>query len=438
MASTTEHAARGSGALLVVGATSGAGKSTLVTALCRAFARRADVAGVAPFKAQNMSTHTVRTADGGLIGVAQAMQARAAGVEPEARMGPILLCPTGSRSSRVIVLGKEVGESDALSYADRARTLRPLALETLTGLRSEHELVVLEGAGGAAEINLLERDLVNLPLAAAAGVPAVLVVDIERGGAFASAYGTWALLPERLRSCLKGFVINTFRGDVRLLDSGLADLEQRTGIPVLGVLPHLGDHLMLGVEDSLDLDRMLAPKVTAGARQPSAPLRVAVLQIPRLADPADLDPLVLEPSVQLRWATHPTDLSPELADLVIVPRSSSPEATETWLHERGLDAALDQARTAGPRVLHLADDAVDLDAVDLDAVDLTDDAARRAYLTRLARESGREYVAGDTAYGDAVEAHLDHLGDWVEAHLDIPRLLQLARTAVRPGQEPGW
>lgn len=349
MASTTDPpAASTTGALLVVGATSGAGKTTVVTALCRALARRG--VDVAPFKAQNMSNHAAVSQDGGEIGRAQAMQAAAARVETDARMGPVLLKPSGARSSHVVVLGRESGVADAVGYGDRARALRPVVLEALQSLRAQHEIVLLEGAGGAAEINLLERDLVNLPLAAAAGLPAVLVVDIERGGAFAAAYGTWALLPERLRSCLHGFIINSFRGDASLLEDGLRDLEARTGVPVLGVLPHLGEEVMLGQEDSLGMERQVfgpAPATVAPAR----PVRVAVVRLPHLANPADLDPLVLEPSVELRSATAPGDLGE--ADLIIVPGSRATVADLDWLRERGLERALREQAAApnGPLIL---------------------------------------------------------------------------------------
>ncbi|WP_141401530.1 cobyric acid synthase [Ornithinimicrobium cerasi] len=351
MASTTEGpGAAAAGALMVVGTTSGAGKSTLTSALCRAFARRG--VDVAPFKAQNMSNHGAVTPDGGEIGRAQAMQALAAGVETDRRMGPVLLKPSGARSSHLVVLGEEVGVADAMGYGERAARLRPLVLGALQGLRSEHEVVVLEGAGGAAEINLLDRDLVNLPLAAAAGIPAVLVVDIERGGAFAAAYGTWALLPERLRACLRGVVVNSFRGEVSLLEPGLRDLERRTGVPVLGVLPHLGDHLMLGVEDSLDLSTTLpspAPADTPTGR----PVRVRVVRLPHLANPSDLDPLVLEPDVDVRWATGPADVGD--ADLVVLPGSRATVADLGWLRACGLDGAIAALveDPDGPQVLGL-------------------------------------------------------------------------------------
>lgn len=363
VASTTEEGADRTretgrrGALMIVGTTSGAGKSTLVTALCRAFARRG--AAVAPFKAQNMSNHSAVTPDGGEIGRAQAMQAMAAGIETDRRMGPVLLKPSGAHTSHLVVLGEEVGVADAAGYGEKIPTLRPVVLDALSSLRQEHALVVLEGAGGAAEINLFDRDLVNLPLAAAAGVPTLLVVDIERGGAFATAFGTWALLPEQLRRCLRGFVLNSFRGDPSLLDPGLRELERRTGVPVLGILPHLGEHVMLGLEDSLDLDTMVdrvaAPDERAGREQTPGTLswvdrgrrlRVAVLRLPHLANPSDLDPLVLEPSVDVRWASGPAGLTD--ADLVVLPGSRATVTDLAWVRSRGLDHALGEL-AADPR-----------------------------------------------------------------------------------------
>src|SRR5688500_2049054 len=225
------------GALMVVGATSDSGKSFVVAGLCRLLARRG--VRVAPFKAQNMSLNSTVTWDGAEIGRAQAFQAFAAGVEPEAIMNPVLLKPTSDRRSQVIVLGEAIAELEAGEYGARTPALLPIVLESLQELRDEFDVVICEGAGGAAEINLLDRDIVNLPLAHAARIPAIVVGDIERGGVFASLYGTHALVPDHLRACIRGFVINRLRGDPALLGDGPAQLTGRTGVPVLGVLPHV-------------------------------------------------------------------------------------------------------------------------------------------------------------------------------------------------------
>lgn len=333
------------GALLVVGATSGAGKSTVAASLCRAWRRQGR--RVAPFKAQNMSNHAAVTPDGGEIARAQATQAHAAGVETDRRMNPVLLKPSSDRRSHLVVLGDEVSTTDARDYGHTAHGLRPVVLEAFDSLRRDHPWVVAEGAGGAAEINLLHRDLVNLPLAAAAAVPAVLVVDIDRGGAFAAAHGTLDLLPSELRARVAGVVFNRFRGDPTLLAPGIADLEARDGVPVLGILPHLGDEPMLGAEDSLDLDD-LGTGVGAGSDRP---LRVVAVRFPRVANPSDLDPLRIEPDVELRWAHRPSDLHG--ADLIVLPGSRATVDDLAWFRAAGFDRALRSvlADPDGPDVL---------------------------------------------------------------------------------------
>ncbi len=327
-----------SGALVVVGTSSGVGKSTVVAGLCRSWSRSGR--SVAPFKAQNMSNHSAVTPDGGEIGRAQASQAAAAGVEPDRRMNPVLLKPGGERHSHLVVMGIEREVVDARGYGAVTGGLRPVVLDAFDSLRRSHDLVVAEGAGGAAEINLLGRDLVNLPLARAAGVPAVLVVDIDRGGAFAAAHGTIDLLPAGLRATLAGIVINRFRGDPTLLAPGIDELERRDGVPVLGVLDHLGDEPLLGAEDALDV--AAGPSVAAalpdGATASPRPVRVAAVRLPRLANPSDLDPLVTDPDVELRWVQRPADLGD--ADLVVLPGSRATVADLAWLRQRGFDEAL--------------------------------------------------------------------------------------------------
>ncbi len=329
------RAVTNSGAILVVGATSGAGKSTVAAALCRSWRRRG--LDVAPFKAQNMSNHAAVTADGGEVGRAQAMQASAAGIDVERRMNPVLLKPNSRHGSHVVVLGDEVQTTDAATYGAVADSLKATVLDALDSLRRDHAWLVGEGAGGAAEINLLERDLVNLPLARAAGIPAVLVVDIDRGGAFASAHGSIDLLPPELRSTVIGVVFNQFRGDPSLLADGITELERRTGVPVLGVLPHLGHEPLLGVEDSLDIVTSL-PSIAAARERSRRPVRVAVIRLPHLANPSDLDPFLIEPDVALRWVTGPDSL--DGADLVVVPGSRATVDDLGWLRGQGLDQAL--------------------------------------------------------------------------------------------------
>jgi adenosylcobyric acid synthase len=317
---------------VVCGTTSDAGKSWLVTGLCRLLARRG--VRVAPFKGQNMALNAAVTADGGEIGHAQWVQALAAGVEPEVAMNPVLLKPTGERTSQVVVLGRAVGERDAVAHhADKAE-LRPVVHAALADLRQRFDVVICEGAGGAAEINLLEGDLANLPLAAEAGLPAIVVGDIERGGVFASLYGTVALLPADLAALVRGFVINRFRGDPALLGDGCAELERRCGVPTLGVVPRVAG-IDLDAEDSLALDWWSTEPGDAGE---AAVLDVAAIRLPRVANFGDLDPLRLEPGVRVRWVRSAGELG--RPHLVVLPGSKATRSDLGWLRERGLGAAI--------------------------------------------------------------------------------------------------
>jgi len=315
----------------------------VVAGLCRWFARQGT--SVAPFKAQNMSNHSAVAVDGGEVGRAQAVQADAARVDVEVAMGPILLKPSSETGSHVVVLGREVGRTDAHGWGDQARALRGVVLDALTSLRRRFDVVVAEGAGGAAEINLLDRDLVNLPLAFAAGMPVLLVVDIERGGALAAAHGTVDLVPDHLSGMIGGIAFNRFRGDPALLAPGIDELSARTGVPVLGVLPHLGPDPLLGGEDSLDVP---GSSVAGGGTGPD-PVRVVAVRLPHLANPSDLDPLRHEPDVALSWGTGPGDLAG--ADLVVVPGSRATVADLAWLRRTGMADALGRARSDGSAVL---------------------------------------------------------------------------------------
>jgi adenosylcobyric acid synthase len=315
---------------MVCGTTSDAGKSRVVTGLCRALARQG--VKVAPFKAQNMALNSLVTRSGHEIGRAQGVQALAAGVEPEVDMNPILLKPSSDRTSQVIVLGEPVGHLDAAAYHAAKPGLRDTVLAALNRLRDRFDVVVLEGAGSPAEINLLDGDLVNLWLADAAAIPALVVGDIDRGGVFASLFGTVALLPDHLRRCVAGFVINKFRGDPALLSPGLADLESRTGVPTVGVLPWV-DGLHLDAEDSLALRQPWGAEDTG----PEA-LDVCVVRFPRISNFTDVDALALESGVSVRYVSHAAALGDP--DLVILPGTKSTIGDLAWLRERGFDAAL--------------------------------------------------------------------------------------------------
>jgi adenosylcobyric acid synthase len=323
------------GGLLVCGTTSDAGKSFVVAGLCRLLARRG--VSVAPFKAQNMALNAAVTPDGSEIGHAQWVQSLAAGVEPEAAMNPILLKPTGERTSQMIVLGKAAGILSTTDYHETKDELALTVLASLADLRARYDVVICEGAGSPAEINLIDHDLVNLPLADAAGLPAIVVGDIDRGGVFAALYGTVALLPDHLRSRVEAFVVNKMRGDPALLGDAFADLERRCGVPTLGVLPMLRG-VDLDAEDSLALDR-------ADPEPPSDVdgdvLDVAAIRWPRVSNAGDLDPLRLEPAVRVRWVRSAADLG--RPDLVVLPGSKATRDDLAWFRRTGLADAVEYA-----------------------------------------------------------------------------------------------
>ena len=313
--------------LMIQGTASGVGKSLLTTALCRLFAR----AGyrVAPFKAQNMALNAAVTSDGAEIGRAQAAQAEAAGVEPTADMNPILLKPEGDDRSQLVVRGVAQGSVTFREYRERQPALFPIVAESLERVRAGFDLVLIEGAGSPAEINLRDADLVNMAIARLADAPVILVGDIDRGGVFAALVGTLALLDQADRARVRGVVINKFRGDPTILTPGIDELAAMTGVPVLGVLPYFHDRLV-PAEDSLDLDDR--------ARPGSALIDIAVVRLPRISNFDDFEPLAAEPGVAIRFVTMARDLAG--ADLVIVPGSKTTAADLQWLIDSGLAAAI--------------------------------------------------------------------------------------------------
>ena len=324
---------------MLQGTSSGVGKSLLAAAFCRIFAR----AGlrVAPFKAQNMSLNAAVTADGGEIGRAQAAQAEAAGVEATVDMNPILLKPERDDRSQLVVRGRAIDRVSFTEYRGRQAALAPLVAESLARLRAAHDVVVIEGAGSPAEINLRDADLVNMHVARLADAPVLLVGDIDRGGVFAALVGTLALLAPEDRARVAGLIVNRLRGDASILAPGLEELQARAGVPVLGVVPWIGERLM-PAEDSMDLDEM-------PAGEGSALVDVAVVRLPRIANFDDFEWLAGEPGVRVRWVTAPSGLVD--SDLVVLPGSKSVVADLAWLHERGLARAILAAASAGRPVL---------------------------------------------------------------------------------------
>jgi adenosylcobyric acid synthase len=311
---------------MIQGTASSAGKSIIVAGLCRIF--RQDGFKVAPFKAQNMALNSFVTKEGGEIGRAQAVQAEAAGIEPSVYMNPVLLKPEADASSQVIVLGKVDKTLNASQYYKHTPNLIKIIEDSLNRLRSAYDIVVIEGAGSPAEINLKKREIVNMRVAKMANSPVLLVGDIDRGGVFASIIGTLELLTKRERDLIKGFIINKFRGDLKLLKPGLDLLEKRTGKPVLGVIPYFRD-IAIAQEDSVYLDER--------ANTTTGTVDVAVIRLPHISNYDDFDPLE-EQDCTVRYVTGVSELGNP--DLLILPGTKSTIADLIYLQQQGLAHAI--------------------------------------------------------------------------------------------------
>lgn len=324
--------------VMVLGTTSGAGKSWVATALCRWYARQGW--RVAPFKAQNMSNNA-RVVAGGEIGSAQYFQALAARARPDVRMNPLLLKPEGDCRSQVVLLGRVDLELTKAPWRGRSEQVWPQVAQSLDALRAENDVVVIEGAGSPAEINLMASDIVNLRVARHAGAACLLVTDIDRGGAFAHLYGTWALLPEADRRLLRGFVLNKFRGDATLLAPAPGQLQALTGVPTVAVLPMQNQH---GLPEEDGWFQPLPP-----AAGPTEVRKVAVLAYPRISNLDEFQPLANLPAVRLVWARTASDL--DGADWIILPGSKHTSSDLAWLRAQRLDQAVARHAAAGGAVL---------------------------------------------------------------------------------------
>ena len=312
-------------ALMIQGTASNAGKSTIVAGLARALARRG--LKVAPFKPQNMSNNAAVAVDGGEIGRAQAVQARAAGLPPSVHMNPVLLKPETDAGAQLIVQGKRWGTLRAQNFLDKKAALLPAVLQSFSVLADQADIVLVEGAGSPAEINLRAGDIANMGFAAAADVPVVLAGDIDRGGVIASLAGTHLVLQPEERARIRGFIINKFRGDPSLFDTGLTAITRLTGWPSIGVLPWLPQAASLPAEDAVDLDR---------AQRSPATRIIAVPMLARIANFDDLDPLGMEPGVRLVFV-RPGEPIPGNADVVILPGSKSTIGDLAFLRAQGWD-----------------------------------------------------------------------------------------------------
>ncbi|MGE8358961.1 cobyric acid synthase [Pseudomonas sp.] len=323
--------------LMVQGTTSDAGKSTLVTGLCRWLKRQG--VNVVPFKPQNMALNSAVTSDGGEIGRAQAVQAQAAGLAPHTDMNPVLLKPNSDTGAQVIIHGRAQCTLNAVAYHDYKKVAMQAVLASHQRLREAYPVVMVEGAGSPAEINLRAGDIANMGFAEAVDCPVILIADINKGGVFAHLVGTLELLSPSEQARIKGFVINRFRGDIALLQPGLDWLEQRTGKPVLGVLPYLMD-FHLEAEDAID---------TRQAAKADEVIRVVVPVLPRISNHTDFDPLRLHPQVELTFVGPGQAIPP--ADLIILPGSKSVRADLAFLRSQGWEAAIHKHLRYGGKLL---------------------------------------------------------------------------------------
>jgi adenosylcobyric acid synthase len=396
--------------LLVAGTGSDTGKSVVTAGLCRWLVRRG--VRVAPFKGQNMSLNSFVTTEGAEIGRAQAMQARAARVEPSALMNPVLLKPGSDRSSQVIVLGKPVGELSARGYhGGRQAELLDTVVDCLEQLGRSYDAVICEGAGSPAEINLRRTDIVNMAVARRAHLPALIVGDIDRGGVFASFFGTTALLGPEDQSLVAGYLVNKFRGDVSLLRPGLDMLRELTGRPTLGVLPYAHG---LGIDEEDGLRVSMRGTVRESAAEPpygAEVLRVAVTALPLMSNFTDLDALAAEPGVVVRFVDRPEEL--EDADLVVLPGTRGTVRALEWLRARGLADAIRRRAAQGRPVLGICggfqmlaeriDDEIESKAGTVPGLGLLPVRIRFAADKTLTRPAG-------TAYGEPVTGYEIHHG----------------------------
>jgi adenosylcobyric acid synthase len=479
-------------ALLVAGTTSDAGKTTVVTGLCRWLARHG--VRVAPYKAQNMSNNSMVCADGAEIGRAQWIQAVAAGAEPEAAMNPVLLKPGSDRRSHVVLLGEPWGELSSTDFLTQRGDLAKAAFAAYDDLASRYDVVICEGAGSPTEINLRRSDYVNMGLARHADAPVVVVGDIDRGGVFASMFGTVALLDPADQRLISGFIVNKFRGEVSLLEPGIQMLRKASGRPTFGIVPWLPD-LWLDSEDALDVPARRASAGSAGG-DPSV-LTIAVVRFPRISNFTDLDALAVEPTTEVFFTADPADV--RSADLVVLPGSRATTADLAWLHSTDLAEALTARVAEGRPVLGICggyqmlggriDDPYGVEgggshtglgllpvatvfarekvlarpaptayeihhgvvSVGGDAAGfpggcrvgatwatiwhglLDDDATRHAFLTEVAALTGKPAPDGSVSFAARREARLDALADAIDDHVDTPALLTLIESGAPSG-----
>jgi adenosylcobyric acid synthase len=393
-------------ALMFQGTGSDVGKSLIVAGLARAYARRG--LAVRPFKPQNMSNNAAVTADGGEIGRAQALQARAAGTPPSVHMNPVLLKPQSECGAQVVVRGRVHGNAKAAAYQDLKPDLLPIVLDSYARLQREADLVLVEGAGSASEVNLRANDIANMGFARAADVPVVLIGDIERGGVIASLVGTQAVLDAADAALVCGFMINKFRGDPVLFKTGMQRIAQATGWPALGLIPYFADVRLLPAEDALGLEQKRPQKAQAR-------IRVAVLILPNIANFDDLDPLEAEPGVEV-VRVQPGAALPGDADLVILPGSKATVAGLGTLRAAGFDVDIMAHRRRGGMILGLCGGFQMLGRTISDpggiegTPGVIDGLGLLDVDTTLSDEKRLEPVTGQTSDGASVTGYEMHMG----------------------------
>jgi adenosylcobyric acid synthase len=421
--------------IMVQGTASHVGKSTLVTALCRIF--RQDGWRVAPFKAQNMALNSFVAVEGGEIGRAQALQAEAAGVPASVHMNPVLLKPEGSSQSQVVVLGRPIGSMSASAYHSRKLDLWPTVAQSLDRLRETYDLVIAEGAGSPAEINLRDGDLANMRVGLYSGAAVMLVGDIDRGGVFASLLGTLDLIDSSERALVVGMAINKFRGDLSLLEPGLRMLERRSGLPVLGVVPYLR-RLDLPEEDSLGL-----PSGRAAPRGDM--IDIAVVRLPRIANFDDFAPLEMVPGLAVRWVASGADLG--RPDLIILPGTKTTVGDLAWMRANGLARQIVALVGTGTPILGICGGYQMLGATirDPDGVESPEPEVAGLGLlpvvTSFAREKRTSRIQASITSGPlagsssvTVNGYQIYMGR-VEAQVPLPPLLAISERDGKPAEE---
>ena len=430
--------------IMVQGTASDVGKSLITAALCRIFTK--DGRRTAPFKSQNMSLNSYVTWDGKEIGRAQGMQADACGILATTDMNPILLKPSGEMKSQVVVHGKPLRDYNAKEYREKYLPVAGSIVQaSLRRLREAHDIVVLEGAGSPAEINLKDRDIVNMRMAAWADAPVILVADIDRGGVFASIVGTLELLEPEERDRICGFIINKFRGDVSLLQAGLDWLEDRTGKPVLGVLPFMPG-LELEDEDSLSLSKQHAAAVHSNGDKQQRELDIAVIRLPRISNFTDIDPLRFEADVQLRYIEHAGHWGSP--DAVILPGSKNTIEDLLWLREAGLAELIHKHVSSGGAAVGICGGYEMLGAKLYDplhiesSVEETDGLSFFPFEVRFTEQKRTVRVEGAGQFsGDASPAKIEgyeiHMGEvyWQEEDQSVYRPFQIREHRSPMGDE---